>query len=213
MMLWSQSIFWCMVKDDLSEDLKHLKSVKTMLNMSGVAVVQLDGLERSRMGKLCFLRPFGAAAFWRGCVFTLYGYKRSAGWGAFPLRCVKAVCMVTLDLACLLITAVSDRSCDFIFFFPAHQWAAQTIHCKPASSSCQCWTSTVPAGFESWWKRVMIRCNQLKTSMCFTGIFCTLSWSWNFTASRQNSLAGAWSHSMWRLLESLLKYWIRWEGM
>lgn len=97
-----------MVKDDLSEDLKHLKSVKTMLNMSGVAVVQLDGLERSRTGKLLFSQTFWSSCILEGLCFHSVWLQAVCRVRCFPT----ALCEGGLhgDAGSgLLITAVSDR--------------------------------------------------------------------------------------------------------
>lgn len=83
-----------------------------------------------------------------------------------------------------------DSGCDFSF--SALQWAAQSIHCKPASSSCHssgwCSSSVSELAEKGDDQMRLVK----KTKHLLYGNICSvsLSWRWNFTASRQNSLRG-----------------------
>lgn len=70
----------------------------------------------------------------------------------------------------------------------------------PAALAIQ--VGNVLAVSESWWKRVMIRCSQLKASICFTGTFVLhLELKLKFHSIRAEQSHGRDSG----LLESLLK--------
>jgi len=84
---------------------------------------------------------------------------------------MKVVCAMVLDLACLLITAVSDRWTVAVMFLSQlfSEQLSLFIASLPAALAIR--VGDVLAVFESQRKRVMIRCSQLKTSICFTGAF------------------------------------------
>lgn len=168
-----------------------------MLNVWAVTTVELAGSEKHAQEN-CVFPDLLQWLLPGGCVLPLYPCEWSAGccWCAFAaLLSVKAGCCTgVLGLMCLSIMAESDwwvdSDCDFSF--SALQWGAQAIHCKPASSSCHSsgWCSSSISELAEKSDDQMQPVKKTKHMLYRNICSVCLSWRWNFTVSRQNSLTG-----------------------
>lgn len=195
-MLWSQSVFCCVVRWPMTVS-KPFKACEINAECVSSHYCRALRIREAHTRKWCFPRPFAMAVTKGLCFPSVPLQVVCRTWlvcSQTAVLCVKAGCMRVLDLTCLLIMAMSNRyidsGCDFSS--SALQWAAQSIHCKPASSSCHSsgWcSSSISELAENGDDQMQL---VKKTKHMLYGNICSvsLSWRWNFTASRQNSLRG-----------------------
>lgn len=180
-MVWSQSIFWCVVRWPMRAS-KPFQACEINAECVSSHYCRAVWIREACTRILCFPRPFAIAVSRGLCCPSVTLQVVCRMWLVCfhtALLPVKAGCTRVLDLTCLSITAVSDTKvdtdCDFSF--SVLQGALSLfIASLPAALAIQ--VGDVLAAFQSCQKRVMIRCSQLKKiSICFTGTFVLYAWA------------------------------------